>query len=406
MLEPLRPHLLRHRPRQGARRPAPAELRMLIPVILSGGAGTRLWPLSRELYPKQLLPLTGERTMLQETALRLQGLDAGAPVVVCNEAHRFLVAEQLRQLHDRAARHRCSSPSAATPRRPSRWRRSQPSRAARADARDPVLLVLPADHVIRDVAAFQTAVRDGAAGGRGRASWSPSASCRSAPETGYGYIRARRRRRGAAFRIAQFVEKPDCERARGVRRVRATTTGTAACSCSARGAICEELRALRAGDRAGVPRRRSRGAQRGSGFHAHRSGGVRSLPERLHRLRGDGEDGGCGGRAAGCRLERCRLLVGAARRPAMPMRTATSRTATCSSKTRSGCYLYSREPAGCGGRSQGPRGGRDQGCRAGRAEGSRAGREEAGRAPQGARPLRALAAPRGVPALGQLRQHR
>ena len=71
---------------------------MLTPVILSGGAGTRLWPLSRELYPKQLLALTGERTMLQQTALRLSGLAAASPVVVCNEAHRFLVAEQLRQL--------------------------------------------------------------------------------------------------------------------------------------------------------------------------------------------------------------------------------------------------------------------------------------------------------------------
>ena len=71
---------------------------MLTPVILSGGAGTRLWPLSRELYPKQLLALTGQRTMLQQTALRLEGLAARLPVIVCNEAHRFLVAEQLRQL--------------------------------------------------------------------------------------------------------------------------------------------------------------------------------------------------------------------------------------------------------------------------------------------------------------------
>src|SRR5579862_8798787 len=71
---------------------------MLTPVILSGGAGTRLWPLSRELYPKQLLALLGERTMIQQTALRLEGLAAAAPVIVCNEAHRFLVAEQLRQL--------------------------------------------------------------------------------------------------------------------------------------------------------------------------------------------------------------------------------------------------------------------------------------------------------------------
>src|SRR3954462_6127846 len=72
---------------------------ILVPVILSGGAGTRLWPLSRELPPKQLLALTGERTMLQETAARLEGLPRVAgPVVVCNEAHRFLVAEQLREL--------------------------------------------------------------------------------------------------------------------------------------------------------------------------------------------------------------------------------------------------------------------------------------------------------------------
>ncbi|MBV9619576.1 MAG: mannose-1-phosphate guanylyltransferase/mannose-6-phosphate isomerase, partial [Gammaproteobacteria bacterium] len=69
---------------------------MLTPVILSGGAGTRLWPLSRELYPKQLLALTGPRTLLQQTLLRLEGLQAAPPILVCNEAHRFLVAEQLR----------------------------------------------------------------------------------------------------------------------------------------------------------------------------------------------------------------------------------------------------------------------------------------------------------------------
>jgi mannose-1-phosphate guanylyltransferase len=69
---------------------------MLIPVILSGGSGTRLWPLSRELYPKQLLPLVGKGTMLQETLARLAGVpDVGAPLVVCNESHRFLVAGQL-----------------------------------------------------------------------------------------------------------------------------------------------------------------------------------------------------------------------------------------------------------------------------------------------------------------------
>src|SRR4051812_16864246 len=72
---------------------------MLTPVILSGGSGTRLWPLSRELYPKQLLPLVGKGTMLQETLARLKGMDQlAAPIVVCNESHRFLVAKQLQQM--------------------------------------------------------------------------------------------------------------------------------------------------------------------------------------------------------------------------------------------------------------------------------------------------------------------
>src|SRR5260370_6028932 len=83
---------LRHK---AAAAPGPA---MFTPVILCGGAGTRLWPLSRELYPKQLMALTGAHTLLQQTVLRLEGLAATAPVIVCNEAHRFLVAEQLRQL--------------------------------------------------------------------------------------------------------------------------------------------------------------------------------------------------------------------------------------------------------------------------------------------------------------------
>src|SRR5689334_10773934 len=128
---------------------------MLVPVILSGGAGTRLWPLSRELYPKQLLPLMGKHTMLQDTARRLEGLQAAPPVVVCNDAHRFLVAEQLRLI-------------GVTPRAivlEPFGRNTAPAIALAAHAalkgaqrgEDPVLLVLPADHVIRDVAAFQAA---------------------------------------------------------------------------------------------------------------------------------------------------------------------------------------------------------------------------------------------------------
>ncbi|HYB32879.1 MAG TPA: mannose-1-phosphate guanylyltransferase/mannose-6-phosphate isomerase [Steroidobacteraceae bacterium] len=186
---------------------------MLTPVILSGGAGTRLWPLSRELYPKQLLPLTGERTMLQQTLLRLEGLAPAAPVIVCNEAHRFLVAEQVRQLRitPRATVlepfGRNTAPAIALA-----AHAALKGLAADANAVDPVLLVLPADHVIRDVPAFQRTVRLalGAAEAGHLVTFGVVASV---PETGYGYIQ-RGAPEGAAFRIARFVEKPDAEHAR------------------------------------------------------------------------------------------------------------------------------------------------------------------------------------------------
>ena len=184
---------------------------MLIPVILSGGAGTRLWPLSRELYPKQLLALTGQRTMIQQTALRLQGLSAAAPVVVCNEAHRFLVAEQLREVG--------VSPQALVLEPVGRNTAPAIALAAHAalkaagpdESADPLLLVLPADHVIRDVPAFHQAVHaalDAASSGR----LVTFGIVPTAPETGYGYIQ-RGTAEGAVFRIARFVEKPDLERA-------------------------------------------------------------------------------------------------------------------------------------------------------------------------------------------------
>jgi len=186
----------------------------LVPVILSGGAGTRLWPLSRELLPKQLLALTGERTMIQETAARLAGFaDATGPVVVCNEAHRFLVAEQLREM---------DLPPQAILLEPV-GRNTAPAIAIAAHAAiaavgaDALMLVLPADHVLRDLAAFQSAVRQAipaAAGGKLVA----FGIVAHTPETGYGYLRTESGRRGAgesAVRpIVQFVEKPDLERAR------------------------------------------------------------------------------------------------------------------------------------------------------------------------------------------------
>ena len=184
---------------------------MLTPVILSGGAGTRLWPLSRELYPKQLLALIGERTMLQQTVSRLDGLGSAAPVVVCNEAHRFLVAEQLRQLGVDAQAlvlepfGRNTAPAIAL---------AAHAAVAKGDANagDPVLLVLPADHVIRDVPAFQKAVRAALpAAEQGRLV--TFGIVPTAAETGYGYIQ-HGAPDGALHRIARFVEKPSTERAR------------------------------------------------------------------------------------------------------------------------------------------------------------------------------------------------
>jgi mannose-1-phosphate guanylyltransferase/mannose-6-phosphate isomerase len=182
---------------------------MLTPVILSGGAGTRLWPLSRELYPKQLLPLVGKETLLQATALRMSGLDVTAPIIVCNEAHRFLVAEQLRAI---------DAPAQAIILEPA-GRNTAPAIALAALAAvqggkaDPLLLVLPADHVVRDVTAFQVAVRAAVlAADAGRLV--TFGVVPTAAETGYGYIR-----RGTAldtpgaYDIAAFVEKPDAHRA-------------------------------------------------------------------------------------------------------------------------------------------------------------------------------------------------
>lgn len=181
----------------------------LVPVILSGGAGTRLWPLSRELLPKQLLALTGERTMIQDTAARLAGFpDATAPVVVCNEAHRFLVAEQLREM---------GLPPAAILLEPV-GRNTAPAIALAAHAvlqlagDDALILVLPADHVLQDLVAFHSSIRlalPAAVSGKLVAFGIVART----PETGYGYIR-RGAGGGTVAPIAQFVEKPDAQRAR------------------------------------------------------------------------------------------------------------------------------------------------------------------------------------------------
>jgi mannose-1-phosphate guanylyltransferase/mannose-6-phosphate isomerase len=189
---------------------------MLIPLILSGGSGTRLWPLSREMYPKQLLPLIGKRTMLQETAARVSGLpDLAAPIVVCNESHRFMVAEQMREcgttpqaiILEPVGRNTAPAVAVAALVALDRARKSKGGNDA-----DPILLVLPADHVIRDVSAFQAAVVSGsAAAAEGKLVTFGVVPDRA--ETGYGYIR-RASGDGPTYPVQQFVEKPDAAKAK------------------------------------------------------------------------------------------------------------------------------------------------------------------------------------------------
>lgn len=180
---------------------------LLIPVILSGGAGTRLWPLSREMYPKQLLALAGKLTMLQDTVTRLAGI-AGAqpPIIVCNEAHRFTVAEQIRTLGMTASAillepaGRNTAPAVALA-------------AFKAQQLDPdaTIVVAPADHVIRMLRVFQTAAETAAALAE-EGKLVTFGIVAHAPETGYGYIR-RSEGAGPAYPVAQFIEKPPLDMA-------------------------------------------------------------------------------------------------------------------------------------------------------------------------------------------------
>lgn len=185
---------------------------MILPVVMAGGSGTRLWPLSRKNHPKQFLALDGsannKKTMLQQTIMRLDGIDHSDPIIICNEEHRFMVAEQLRQeninhngiLLEPAGRN--TAPAIALA-----------AFKALADGKDPLLLVLAADHVIYDTEAFQQAVlhaKEEAEAGK----MVTFGIVAQTPETGYGYIK-----RGAVvqrsegevvnYLVDQFVEKPN-----------------------------------------------------------------------------------------------------------------------------------------------------------------------------------------------------
>lgn len=175
---------------------------MILPVIMAGGSGTRLWPLSRGNYPKQFLALNGEQTMLQNTLNRLNGLAHSPAMLICNEEHRFIAAEQVRQL---GADHsgiflepvgRNTAPAIALA-----------AFKAIEQGKDPLLLVLAADHVIEDTVAFQKSVHDAAQLAK-QDKLVTFGIVGNKPETGYGYIK-RGEQFDTGFVVDAFVEKPD-----------------------------------------------------------------------------------------------------------------------------------------------------------------------------------------------------
>lgn len=191
---------------------------MIIPVILAGGSGTRLWPLSRELYPKQLLPFVDDKTMLQNTVLRIMHFKGVQdPIIICNEKHRFMVAEQLRKIHIKPFAiflepvGRNTAPAVAIA-----------ALKALSSKKDSVLLILPADHNIDNIAKFHEAVRIGEQFAR-KNNLITFGVIPDAPETGYGYIKKGKKiiaasgdvslKKPEAVTIDEFVEKPDLETA-------------------------------------------------------------------------------------------------------------------------------------------------------------------------------------------------
>ncbi len=179
----------------------------MIPVILSGGSGSRLWPLSRKLYPKQFINLISDHTLFQETLLRLSGLPMGEPIVVCNEEHRFTAAENLQQIDMHAASivlepaGRNTAPAIAAA-----------AHVAMKEDKDAVMLVLPADHKIGDVGGFKKVALEAEKLAKEGTivTFGITPNC---AHTGYGYIEKGKAIEGDAYKIAAFKEKPQQEEA-------------------------------------------------------------------------------------------------------------------------------------------------------------------------------------------------
>ena len=168
---------------------------MILPIIMAGGSGTRLWPLSRGNYPKQFLSLNGDKTMLQDTLARLDGISHSPAMLICNEEHRFIAAEQVRQL---GAEHsgiflepvgRNTAPAIALA-----------AFKAIENNEDPLLLVLAADHVIEDISAFQASVEQASILAK-QGKLVTFGITGNKPETGYGYIK-----RGAPHQTGFVVD--------------------------------------------------------------------------------------------------------------------------------------------------------------------------------------------------------
>ena len=179
----------------------------IIPIILSGGAGTRLWPLSWGDHPKQFLSLISDKTMIQETLLRLDGLETGNPIISCGESHRFLVAQQIGEITNKKpvillepmAKNTAPAIAAACC-------------AAMKQDKDAVVVVLPSDHVIADVKAFQNAVKVAALNAE-KGALVTFGIVPTFPATGYGYVKAAGAETDGAFTLERFVEKPCLEKA-------------------------------------------------------------------------------------------------------------------------------------------------------------------------------------------------
>ncbi|MEZ2600976.1 mannose-1-phosphate guanylyltransferase/mannose-6-phosphate isomerase [Kluyvera intermedia] len=176
----------------------------ITPIIMAGGTGSRLWPMSRELYPKQFLPLINNQTMLQNTILRLKGLSCNNPLVICNEEHRFLAAEQLLNisaLQKNIILEPCgrnTAPAVAL----------AALIALKSEQEDPLLLVLAADHVIEDQAAFHSAISQAIPYAE-QGSLVTFGIVPTHAETGYGYIHRGEQLADSIFKVDKFVEKPD-----------------------------------------------------------------------------------------------------------------------------------------------------------------------------------------------------